>query len=60
MIIVGDTVKIATLDPLHFSYFASTSDFIVKPQDFEVVVQGSTFTFNGLAGQATGTVTLEK
>lgn len=60
MVIVGDTVKIATLDPLHFSYFGSNTDFIVKPQDFEVVVQGSRFTFNGLAGQASGTVTLAK
>lgn len=29
---------------------------IVKTSDFQFAVQGSTFTFNGLAGQASGTV----
>jgi hypothetical protein len=56
VIIEGDTAKIATLDPLPFGFYRSDDDFIVKQKDFEFVVQGGTFTFNGLAGQATGTI----
>ena len=52
----GDRVTIPTLDPLPFSYYKSSEDFIVKTKDFELVVQGTTFTFNGLSGQASGSV----
>ena len=56
VVIEGDTAKIATLDPLPFGFYQSNDDFIVKQKDFEFVVRGGTFTFNGLAGQATGTI----
>lgn len=56
VVIQGDTVKIATLDPLPFAFHGSDDDFVVKQKDFEFVVQGGAFTFNGLAGQATGTI----
>ena len=56
VVIEGDTAKIATLDPLPFGLYRSDDDFIVKQKDFEFVVQGGTFAFNGLAGQATGTI----
>ena len=56
IVIDGETVKIATLDPLPFSVFRSNDDFIVRRSDFSLVVQGTTFWFNGLAGQASGTL----
>ena len=56
VVIEGNTAKIATLDPLPFGFYRSDDDFIVKQKDFEFVVQGGTFAFNGLAGQATGTI----
>lgn len=56
VIIEKNTAKIATLDPLPFGYYKSDDEFIVKQRDFEFVVQGGTFTYNGLAGQATGTI----
>jgi len=60
VVIDGDRVTIATLDPLAFAYYKSDADFIVKPKDFEFVVQGGRFTFNGLAGQATGPIAAAK
>jgi hypothetical protein len=60
IVIEGQTVKIATLDPLPFSTFRSNDDFIVRRSDFTLVVRGTTFEFNGLQGQASGTVTLVK
>ena len=56
VVIEKNTAKIATLDPLPFGYYKSDEEFIVKQKAFEFVVQGGTFTFNGLAGQATGTI----
>lgn len=56
VVVEKDTAKIATLDPLPFGYHKSDEEFIVKQQDFEFVVQGGKFTFNGLAGQAAGTI----
>jgi len=56
VIIENDTVKIATLDPLPFSYYKSDNEFIVKQHDFIFTVQGGTFGFNGLQGVANGTV----
>lgn len=56
VVIEGDTVKIATLDPLPFGYYNGPDDFIVKQKDFEFVVRGGTFVFNGVAGQATGAI----
>jgi hypothetical protein len=57
VVIEKDTAVIATLAPVPFGYYKSEDDFIVKEKDFTFVVQGGRFTFNGLAGQATGTVT---
>jgi hypothetical protein len=56
VVIRKDTATIATLDPLPFGYYTSDDDFIVKQTDFTFVVQGGRFTFNGVAGQATGTI----
>ena len=56
VVIDGDTVKIATLDPLPFAFHKRDDEFIVKQKDFEFTVQGGTFVFNGIAGQATGTI----
>jgi len=60
VVIEGDTAKISTLDRVPFGYYKSNQDFIVKQGDFTFVVQGGTFTFNGLAGQATGPIALAK
>ena len=60
VVIEGETAKIATLDPFPFGYHTSNDDFIVKQKDFEFVVQGGRFTFNGLAGQATGPIAVVK
>jgi len=60
VVIEGDTVKIATLDPLPFGLYTSADDFIVKQKDFEFVVRAGTFVFNGVAGQATGTIAPSK
>jgi hypothetical protein len=54
--IEGDKVKIASLDPLPFSFDGSDADFIVRTNDFQFVVHDTTFTFNGVAGIASGTV----
>lgn len=54
--IEGDKVTIASLDPLPFSYHGSDADFIVRTDDFQFVVHDTTFTFNGVAGTATGTI----
>jgi hypothetical protein len=56
VVIEKNTARIATLDPLPFASYKSDDEFIVKQQDFEFVVQGGKFTFNGLAGQAAGTI----
>ena len=56
VIIEGDTAKIASLDPLPFSYHKSNDDFIVRTSNWSFVVQGGTFTFNGVDGEATGTI----
>ena len=56
VVIDKNTVKIASLDPLPFGYYKNDDEFIVKQQDFEFVVHGGTFTFNGLAGQAAGPI----
>jgi len=56
VVIAKDTAKIGTLDPLPFGYYKSDDDFIVKQKDFELVVRAGTFTFNGLAGDAVGTI----
>lgn len=56
VIIEGETVKIATLDPLPFSFREGNERFIVKTREFEFSVQGRTFSFNGLAGQASGSI----
>jgi hypothetical protein len=60
VVIDGSTAKIATLDPLPFGAFISNDDFIVKQKDFEFTVRAGTFSFNGLAGQASGTIALAK
>jgi hypothetical protein len=60
VVIEGGTAKISTLDPVPFGYYASHEDFIVKQTTFDFVVQGGRFTFNGLAGQATGPITVVK
>lgn len=59
VIIEGETVKIATLDPLPFSFHKGNDQFVVKTRDFEFVVTGTLFSFNGLAGQAKGSITGE-
>ena len=56
VVIEHDRVRIATHDPLPFAYYKSDDEFIVKQQDFDFVVQGGKFTFNGLAGQASGSI----
>jgi len=56
VIIEGAMVKIATLDPLPFSLRNGDDLFIVKTTDFGFSVQGGTFSFNGLAGQASGRI----
>ena len=60
VIIEGDTAKISTLDPLPFGIYTSNEEFLVKQKDFEFAVQGGMFTFNGLAGQAAGTIAAAK
>lgn len=60
VVIEGDTAKIATLDALPFALYKSNEEFIVKQKDFEFVVQGGTFSFNGVAGQAAGSITVAK
>ena len=60
VVIEAGTAKISTLDPVRFGYYAHDLDFIVKQSDFTFVVQGGTFTFNGLAGQATGPIAVVK
>ena len=60
VVIEGGTVKISTLDPVLFGYYGSDQDFIVKQRDFDFVVQGGRFTFNGIAGQATGSIAVAK
>jgi hypothetical protein len=60
VVIEGDTAKISTLDPFPFGFYRSNDDFIVKQKDFEFVVQGGRFTFNGVAGQATGPIAAAK
>lgn len=57
--IEGETAKIATLDPLPFSFHEGNDEFIVKTRDFQFVVHGTTFTFNGLAGEASGRISGE-
>jgi len=58
LVIEGDMVKIATLDPLPFTLYKSNEDFFVKQRDFEFIVQGGSFAFSGVAGQASGTITV--
>jgi hypothetical protein len=60
VVIEGGTVKISSLGPVPFVHYAGDQDFIVKQADFSFVVQGGTFTFNGLAGQATGPIAVVK
>lgn len=60
VVIEGDRATISTLDPVPFGFFKSNDDFIVKQRDFDFVVHGGTFTFNGLAGQATGPIGVAK
>ena len=59
VIVEGETVKIATLEPLPFSLREANDRFIVKTREFEFSVQGRTFSFNGLAGQASGRISQE-
>jgi len=59
VIIEGKTAKIATLDPLPFALFEGNDEFIVKTPDFQFNVHGTTFTFNGLAGQASGRISAQ-
>jgi hypothetical protein len=60
VVIDGDTVKIASLDPLPFAAYKSADDFIVKQKDFEFVVRAGTFSFNGIAGEASGAIAAAK
>jgi hypothetical protein len=60
VVIEGNRARIATLDPLPFSFFQSAGNFLVKQRDFEFVVDGGLFSFNGVNGQATGTISIAK
>jgi hypothetical protein len=59
VILEGDTATIASLDPLPFTFRSGNALFIVKTPEFTFSVQNGTFSYSGLAGEATGRIGAE-